>query len=141
MGGRKYRILTDNSALPGRWSNAITPYLVEIMDSFNDPYIQNINFVKSTQVGGTETLINATGWIITQNPSPTMIVYPNDELAKDVSNDKLKPAYQKTREIKSRFFQTKSSEKNLRFRGMNLYLRSGNTPAALASKAIKYLFF
>ena len=24
---------------------------------------------------------------------------------------------------------------------MNLYLRSGNTPAALASKAIKYLFF
>ena len=137
----KYRILTDNSALPGRWSNAITPYLVEIMDSFNDPYIQNINFVKSTQVGGTETLINATGWIITQNPSPTMIVYPNDELAKDVSNDKLKPAYQKTREIKSRFFQTKSSEKNLRFRGMNLYLRSGNTPAALASKAIKYLFF
>lgn len=137
----KYRILDESSALPGRWSNSITPYLVGIMDCFNDPYIEHINFVKSTQVGGTEALINATGWIITQNPSPTMIVYPTDDLAKDVSNDKLKPAYRKTPETAERFFRTKSNEMNLKFRGMNIYLRSGGSPSKLASKAIKYLFF
>jgi len=111
------------------------------MDCFNDPYIQHINFVKSTQVGGTEAIINATGWIITKNPSPTMIVYPTDDLAKDVSNDKLKPAYRKTPEISERFFDTKSSEMNLRFKNMKIYLRSGGSPSKLASKAIKYLFF
>ncbi len=137
----KYRKLDESSSLPGEWHNSITPYLVEIMDCFNDPYIQNINFVKSTQVGGTETLINAIGWIVTKNPSPTMIVYPTDDLAKDISNDKLKPAFRNTPEIAERFFRTKSSEMNLKFRNMNLYLRSGGSPSKLASKAIKYLFF
>ena len=137
----KYRILDESSSLPGQWKNDITPYLVGIMDCFNDPYIQNINFVKSTQVGGTEALINAVGWIITKNPSPTMIVYPTDDLAKDVSNDKLKPAFRKTPEIAERFFYTKSSEMNLRFKNMKIYLRSGGSPSKLASKAIKYLFF
>lgn len=137
----KYRKLDESSSLPGNWSNAITPYLVGIMDCFNDPYIRHINFVKSTQVGGTEALINATGWIITQNPSPTMIVYPTDDLAKDISNDKLKPAYKNTPEIAKRFYNAKSNEMNLRFHNMNLYLRSGGSPSKLASKAIKYLFF
>ncbi len=137
----KYRTLDESSALPGKWQNDITPYLVEIMDCFNDPYIHFINFVKSTQVGGTEALINATGWIITKNPSPTMIVYPTDDLAKDTSNDRLKPVYERTPEIAERYFRTRSSEMNLRFRNMKLYLRSGGTPSKLASKPIKYLFF
>ena len=137
----KYRILDESSALPGRWSNSITPYLSEIMDCFNDPYIHEITFVKSAQVGGTEALINALGWIITKNPSPTMIVYPTDDLAKDISNDKLKPAFKKTPEISERFYDGKSNETNLKFHNMNVYLRSGGSPSKLASKAIKYLLF
>ena len=137
----KYRELDESSSLPGKWSNNITPYLTEIMDCFNDPYIQFINFVKGTQVGGTEALINATGWIITKNPSPTMLVYPTDDLAKDISNDRLKPVYRATPEIAKRFLRTKSSEMNLRFKGMNIYLRSGGSPAKLASKPIKFLIF
>lgn len=137
----KYRILDESSSLPGKWNNNITPYLVGIMDCFNDPYIQYINFVKPTQVGGTEVIINATGWIITKNPAPTMIVYPTDDLAKDVSNDRLKPAYGKTPEIAERFLSTKSSEMNLRFKNMKIYLRSGGSPSKLASKPIRDLFF
>lgn len=137
----KYRVLDESSALPGKWSNAVTPYLTEIMDSFNDPYIDEINFCKPTQVGGTEALINMVGYIATQNPSPTMIVYPNDNLAKDISNDKLKPAFRKSPAIRERFFEGNSKELNLKFKGMNLYLRSAGSPGQLASKAIKYLLF
>lgn len=137
----KYRQLDESSSLPGNWKNAITPYLVEIMNCFNDPYIHFINFVKSTQVGGTEALINALGYIITQDPAPAMIVYPTDDLAKDISNDRLKPVFQKTPTIAERYLKTKSSEMNLRFRNMNLYLRSGGSPSKLASKPIRYLFF
>lgn len=137
----KYRILDDSSALPGKWSNNLTPYLIEIMDSFNNPYIEHINFCKPSQVGGTETLINMLGFVISQNPSPTMIVYPSDDLAKDISKDKLKPAFNKSPVLKERFLENSSKELNLRFKGMNLYLRGAGSPSKLASKAIKYLLF
>ena len=41
----KYRILDESSNFSGQWSNDITPYLVGIMDAFNDPYIQFENDV------------------------------------------------------------------------------------------------
>lgn len=137
----KYRVLDESSSLPGKWSNDVTPYLVEIMDSFNDPYIEHTNFCKPTQVGGTEALINEVGWIVTQNPSPTMIVYPTDDLAKDVSNDKLKPSFRKSPSIREKFLENQSKELGLKFKGMNLYLRGANSPSKLASKAIKFLMF
>lgn len=137
----KYRILDESSNFAGRWSNDITPYLAGIMDTFNDPDIQEINFCKPTQVGGTEAILNMLGWIIMDDPAPTMIVYPDDDLAKDTSNDRLKPSLCKTPEIKSRFYENTSKELNLKFRGMRVYLRGSNSPSKLASKAIKYLFF
>lgn len=137
----KYRILDETSNFSGKWSNDITPYLVGIMDAFNDPYIQEINFCKPTQVGGTEAMLNMLGWTITQNPSPTMIIYPDDDLAKDTSNDRLKPSLTKTKEINDRFYRNSSKELNLKFRGMSIYLRGSHSPGKLASKAIKYLFF
>lgn len=137
----KYRILDETSNFSGKWSNDITPYLVGIMDAFNDPYIQEINFCKPTQVGGTEAMLNMLGWTITQNPSPTMIIYPDDDLAKDTSNDRLKPSLTKTKEVNDRFYRNSSKELNLKFRGMSIYLRGSHSPGKLASKAIKYLFF
>lgn len=137
----RYRILDESSNFSGQWSNDITPYLVGIMDAFNDPYIQEINFCKPTQVGGTEAMLNMLGWIIMDSPSPTMIVYPNDDLAKDISNDRIKPSLTKIPEIKERFYEHSSKELNLKFRGMKIYLRGSGSPGKLASKSIKYLFF
>lgn len=137
----KYRVLDESSNFEGGWSNDITPYLVGIMDAFNDPYIQEINVVKSTQVGGTEAMLNMIGWIICNDPSPTMIIYDTDDLAKDTSNDRLKPSLTRTPEIAERFYENKSKELNLKFRGMHIYLRGAGSPGKLSSKSIKYLFF
>ena len=137
----KYRILDSSSNFKGRWSNEITPYLIGIMDALNDPYIQEINFCKPTQVGGTEAMLNMLGWIISEDPAPAMIVYPTDDLAKDTVRDRLKPSLLKTEEIKDRYLERASNELNLKFRGMTIYFRSAGSPSKLASKAIKYLFF
>ncbi len=137
----KYRILDESSNFSGKWSHDVTPYLVGIMDAFNDPYIQEINFCKSTQVGGTEVMLNIIGWIIMEDQAPVMIVYPSDDLAKDISNDKIKPSLTKTPEIKERFYPNSSKELKLKFRGMTLYLRGSHSAEKLASKSIKYLFF
>lgn len=137
----KYRILDEASSLSGRWSNGITPYLVEIMDTMNDPYIRNTFFCKASQIGGTSALINMLCYIITQAPAPAMIVYPSDDLAKDVSNDKLKPAFRLIPEVRRLFLENSSKELRLKFKNMVLYLRGSGSASKLASKEIKYLFF
>lgn len=137
----KYRVLGETSNFKGKWSNAITPYLVGIMDAFNDPYIQEINLCKATQVGGTEALLNMLGWCITENPATTMFVYPSDELAKSVSNDRLKPYIEKTKMLSERYRERASKALELRFDGMTVYLRGSNSPSKLASVPVKYLFF
>ncbi len=137
----KYRILDDSSNLSGRWSNSITPYLVEIMDCFNDPDIRRIYLCKAAQLGGTSALINILCYIIMNAPAPAMIVYPNDDLAKDVSNDKLKPAFRLIPEVRKLFMENSSKELRLKFKLMVLYLRGAGSPSKLASKEIKYLFF
>ena len=137
----RYRILGENSHFKGKWSHDITPYLVGIMDAFNDPYIQEINFCKSTQVGGTEVMINMMGWIIMCDPAPVMIVYPTDDLAKEISSERIKPSLCRTPEIKEKFYHNSSKDLNLRFKGMSILLRGSNSPSKLASFSIKYLFF
>ena len=47
------------------------------MDELINYDTERIIFVKPTQVGGTEALQNMLGYVIQQDPSPTMIVYPN----------------------------------------------------------------
>lgn len=137
----RFRILDGASNLKGRWSNDITPYLVGIMDALNDPDIRKIFFCKASQVGGTEALVNMLCYIIHWAPAPTMIVYPSDDLAKDISNDKLKPAFRLVPDIKGIFYEDNSKELKLRFKTMVLYLRGAGSPSKLASKEIKYLFF
>ena len=137
----KYRVLDEASNISGRWSNSITPYLVGIMDTYLDPHVREIYFCKSTQIGGTEAMINILCYNLMMQPAPTMLVYPSDELAKDISNGKLKPAFRLISEIKKNFLETKSKQLLLKFKRMSVYLRGAESPAKLASVAIKYLFF
>ena len=136
-----YRVLdSKTSALPGPWRNEKTPYLKEIMDELINYDTERIIFVKPTQVGGTEALQNMLGYVIQQDPSPTMIVYPTDILAKSISENRLEPMIMATRTLKSLYNKNESSQLELQFDGMYLSLAGSNSPSSLASKAIKYLF-
>lgn len=135
----KYRILDSrSSAMPGKWNNNITPYLVGIMDEFNNYETEVIIFCKPTQVGGTEVLQNMVGYTVMQDPSPTMIVYPTDVLAKSISENRLQPMLKAVPEIRKRFDEN-SPMLELQFDGMYLSLAGSNSPSGLASKPIRIL--
>ena len=88
----KYRILdAQTSAEPGKWNTSRTEYLKGIMNAFTDVEVEKIVFVKPTQVGGTECLNNMIGYVIAQDPSPTMIVYPTEKLAEFTSKKRVQP--------------------------------------------------
>lgn len=137
----KYRVLdTKTSALPGPWRNDKTPYLVDIMNELTRYDTEEIVFCKPTQVGGTEALQNMLGYVIMQDPAPSMIVYPTDKLAESISDNRLQPMLRASRQLRERFKETESSKLELQFDGMYLSLAGSNSPSSLASKAIKYLF-
>lgn len=137
----KYRIVdAGSSAIPGRWRTEHTPYLKGIMDEFNNYTTEEIVFVKPTQVGGTECLQNMIGFIIQQDPSPTMVVYPTELVAEAVSTNRLQSMIKASPKLASLYKENTSQKLELQFEGMYLALVGSNSPSSLASRPIKYLF-
>jgi phage terminase large subunit GpA-like protein len=136
----KYRILdSKTSAEPGKWNTDRTPYLRGVMDAFTDSDCEEIIFVKPTQVGGTESLNNILAYIIAQDQSPTLIVYPTLELAESVSKNRIQPMIQLCDETKRRYNSQESKMLELQFDGMYVGMSGANSPASLASKPMRYL--
>ena len=100
----KYRVLgAKSNAEPGKWRTARTPYLRGIMDAWSDRDVERITFVKPTQVGGTETILNAMGRAIDQDPAPLMVVYPTIDLAETTSDNRIRPMIELCEPLKENF--------------------------------------
>lgn len=137
----KHRILdSKTSARPGPWQNSSTPYLKGVMDELNNYNTEEIVFVKPTQVGGTEAIINMLGYVICQDPAPAMIVYPTDELATSISKNRLNPMIVNSPAVRKHYKELESSKLELQFDDMYLSLVGSNSPSGLASKPIRFLF-
>ena len=137
----KYRMLDErSSSMPGRWKNEMTPYLVGIMDEFNNYQTEKIVFCKCTQLGGTEALNNMICFSVAQDPAPMMIVYPTSELADSVVEQRIKPMLKASKETKKHFNSRNSSKKELQFDNMYISIVGSNSPSELASRPIRYLF-
>lgn len=137
----KYRVLdSKSSAMPGPWRNDKTPYLTGVMDEFCNFDTEEIILVKASQLGGTEALFNMMGWIIQQDPSPVMVVYPSDTLAESISVNRLQPMFRLAAPLKERWKESDSTKTELQFDGMYLTLVGSNSPANLASRPVRFLF-
>lgn len=118
----------------------MTPYLVEIMDTFGDDVVEKVIFVKPTQVGGTSAMENILGNLIDQAPAPTMIVYPSDDLAERTVDAKLEPMIKACKVLSEKYREHISKKLQLKFGTMTVYLNGANSPADLASTNIRDLF-
>ncbi len=69
------RLSAESSAEPGPWRTERTPYLRGPMDAFTDPKVDHIVVWAASQVGKSEFINNAIGYI----PRPWFnTVYPTD---------------------------------------------------------------
>ena len=126
--------------MPGPWRNDKTPYLTGVMDEFCNFDTEEIALVKATQLGGTESLFNMLGWIIQQDPSPTMLVYPSDVLGESISVNRFQPMLRASEPLRQRWRENDSSKLELQFDGMYLTIVGSNSPANLASRPVRFLF-
>jgi phage terminase large subunit GpA-like protein len=92
----KYRHVSGQSPLPGRWRNETTPYLVEPLDCLGLPGIYEIVFVASAQIGKTEFCNNGVGYFMHHDPSAILYVAETDKKAEAWSKEKLAPMIRAT---------------------------------------------
>ena len=138
----KYRILSElDSASPGRWRTSKTPYLRDVMDSYNKPHIHDITFCAGTQLGKTVAEQNMIGYAIAQDPAPMLIVYPTKELAKFTSEKRLQPMFRLCLALAEKFDERRSQDLELNFGDMYISLVGANSAAGLASRPVRDVFF
>jgi phage terminase large subunit GpA-like protein len=138
-----YRILNPlTSAEPGRWRTSRTPYLQGIMDAFSDPYVEEITVMAASQVGKTEAMLNMLGFIIDQDPGPTLMVLPRESDAKSFSYNRVMPMFECSYLLQEHLPKVGDDITKLEYHlsRMILYFAGSNSPADLASRPIRFLF-
>ena len=142
----KYRYLSpESSAISGKYRTDYAPYQKEIMDSFNDPNIERIVWMKSAQVGATEILNNVVGYYIHMNPCPILIMQPSLAMAQAYSKEKLSNMLRDTPVLRERINEPKAKDSSntvlsKKFEGgTTLNMVGSNSAASLASRSVRIL--
>lgn len=138
------RLSPESSAETGLWRTSRTPYLKEIMDSFNDPKVRHIVMVSSSQVGKSEAMNNIIGYIISQDPGSILLVQPTTVDAKEYSKLRIAPMIRDCKELRSRVAASKSRDSSntilqKSYPGGILTMCGSTEAHALASKPIRYI--
>jgi len=143
----RYRLLsTKESAEPGRWRTARTPYLREIMDCLSPTSpIERVVFMKGAQVGGTELGLNWVGYAIHHAPGPMMIVWPTTEMAQRNSKHHIDPLVEESPVLREIIAPARSRDSGntvlmKEFRGGVLVMTGANSAVGLRSMPVRYLF-
>jgi hypothetical protein len=92
-----------DSAEPGPYRTARTPYLREIMDALSPSHpARRVVFMKGAQVGATTVGTNWIGYVSHHAPGPMLAVQPTTELAKRLSDQRIDPLIEETPAIRER---------------------------------------
>lgn len=127
----------------GPWRNKNAPYLAGIMDTFVEPYVEEIVTMAVPQIGKSKMVEILIATIADQFPAPTQYIHPDELSARDVANDRLLPLFQRQRRL-ARYLTGRSqdlSAKGLRLNHMMIGLPWAGSPARLAMVAVKYQFY
>jgi phage terminase large subunit GpA-like protein len=139
----KYRILSHKSEKRGPWETSFNPVMRKVMDAFGVDCIEEITLVKPTQSGGTDGLIlNNLGYAIMQDPGTTLVVEPSEDLATEVSTERIDDMIKSCdalAEVKSS--DEKSITKKKAFKSMTVYFGWAGSPTSLASRPVRYVLF
>lgn len=121
----------------GPWRTDRTPYMREILDAFADRTVERITVRKSTQVGGTELLLNVLGYASDQDPQPAVVVVPREKDAKAMMRRRILPTFRESPDLARHMTGAGEDETvaELVLDASVIYVVTSQSPADLASKA------
>lgn len=143
-----YRYVSpQRTARPGLWSNDVVPFAAGVMDAVLEPDIQKIVFMKSSQVAGTEILINILCYFIHIDPSLMLYIAETEDKARDWTGEAFDPTITESPVLRERLRDAtsgKSADNNQRikrFAGGQLTIGWASSPAQLSSRPARIIAF
>ena len=137
-----YRFV-QRSARPGKWSNAVVPFLVEIMDVVTDPQVRKVVYMKSAQVAGSEFLVNVVGYYIHIDPTFIIYVAEKEDKARAWTNESFDTTVQATDVLRNlvKWDAQDNNQRIKRYPGGQLTIVWATSPAELSSRPVRILCF
>lgn len=141
-----HRIVSSKaSGRPGKWDTNTVPYMREIMDamSLTHPCTHG-DFMKGTQIAGSEAMYNAIGYCIDKVPCAQMLVMPTVDMMKLTSRLRISTMIDETPALASKVGSQKSRESSnttlqKEYPGGMLLMRGANSGPGLRSASVRVL--
>ena len=135
-------VLGDDSAEPGPYCTDRTPYVREIQDSAAMPWVHQVTFQKSTQVGGSACLLNVLAYAISQDPGPITWVMPTREDAAEFGENRVQPLVDASPAMRAQLTGERfdAKKRQIKFRRCRVLFRSARVPKELAQYPARWLF-
>jgi phage terminase large subunit GpA-like protein len=120
-----------------------TPYVRGILDAAADPVVEEIVWVKCTQIGGSETGRNLLGYWIDVDPGPCLVVMPDEKSARDTIDERIRPMMESSprlrRHVSAKAWDNKLDK--IRLDTMEVYVGWAGSAQSLASRPCRFVFF
>lgn len=129
----------------GRWRTSRTPYLREIMECLSPVHpCSKVVFMKSHQIGGTQTGVNWIGYVIDRAPGAMLVVEPSLDVAKKLSKQKVQPMLDLTPCLKGKVKEARmrdsgNSMLGKEFLGGMVVFTGANSAVGLRFMSARYL--
>ncbi|MEO7538881.1 MAG: phage terminase large subunit family protein [Pyrinomonadaceae bacterium] len=143
----QYRVVSaSRSARPGKWSNDVFPFLRGIMDCVTEPDVRKVVLQKSSQVGGTECLVNILTYYMHQDPSMMIYYAEIENKARTWTNECLDPTIMESPELRRCMLaeagtSADNNQSIKRFRGGQLAILWASSAANLSSRPARIVCF
>ncbi len=139
------RLPAKGASEAGRWRTSRVPFIREIMDCLSpDHPARRTVFMKSTQVAGTEAVLNWLGATIEDSPVPMMIVQPTIDIGERFSKQRVGPMIEESPTLRKRIAPARARDSGnttmlKEFTGGLLIIAGANSAAGLRSMPIARL--
>lgn len=139
----RYRILTYKAAKNGPWETSFNPVMRTVMDAFGTDGIEEVSVVAPTQSGKTDGILNVCCYWAMQDPGTTLIVEPNEDLASELSKDRVDDMIQHCDALLGQLSDDPSdtTKKKKTFKSMTIYFGWAGSPTSLASRPCRRVLF
>lgn len=134
----------SGSPLPGKWSNARTPYLVEPMDSCQlGNGVRKVVLTGGAQFGKSEVSMNAIAWAIFYEPCKILLLQPSIGEVQQYSRNKWEPMVEASPALRERVHLMKSRSTDgsttsvKKFRGGDMELVTAGSSKGLQGRTIR----
>jgi len=136
----------EDTVTKQKYSYSRFPYQREILDAMTDPAIERVVVKSSSQIGKTIMQRCTQGFFIDQEPSPMLMIQPTLTMAEAYSKDRLAPFIRDTPALCDKIKDPRARDSgntllHKRFPGGHITMAGANSPASLASRPIRVVFF